>query len=177
MVLVNSYCTTVLLQVRFYGRVKGEHDDRILLDLAGYKSARVIAKMLHRSEAAIGYRLTTLGKSSRVHVEGFTRSALASELHLSMGAIQLLIVEGLLEVRDPRIIRESLDRLRESGRLEVIRQTEGHQAADLTSLDGSISRDRHFRLFRMIFAGKAKSHSRTFLIVSINADSPARLSP
>jgi hypothetical protein len=109
-----------------------EHDDRTLLDLAGYKSARAIAKMLHRSEAAVRYRLTTLGKSSRVHLEGFARSALASELHLSMRAIQRLIVEGLLEVRDPRITRESLDRLHESGRLEQIRQTEGQPVVHLT---------------------------------------------
>jgi hypothetical protein len=99
-----------------------ENDDRILLDLAGYKRVPVIAKMLHRSEAAIRYRLTTLGKSSRTHVEGFARSALARDLHLSTNAIQRLIVEGLLEVRDPRITRHSLDSLRQSGRLEAIRQ-------------------------------------------------------
>ena len=97
-----------------------QDDDRTLLDLAGYKSVRVIAKMLHRSEAAIRYRLTTLGKSSRVHMEGFARSALASELHISTRAIQRFIVEGLLEARDPRITRESLDRLRQSGRLQAI---------------------------------------------------------
>jgi len=97
-----------------------QDDDRTLLDLAGYKSVRVIAKMLHRSEAAIRYRLTTLGKSSRVHMEGFARSALASELHISTRSIQRFIVEGLLEVRDPRITRESLDRLRQSGRLQAI---------------------------------------------------------
>ena len=101
-----------------------QDDDRILLGLAGYKSARMIAKMLHRSEAAIRYHLTVLGESSRVHIEGFTRSALASDLHLSTNAIRRLIVEGLLEVRDPRITRESLDRLRQSGRLEEIRQNE-----------------------------------------------------
>jgi hypothetical protein len=101
-----------------------EEDHRTLLDLAGYKSVRVIAKMLHRSEAAIRYHLTTLGKSSRVHVEGFPRSALASELHISTRTIQRLIVEGLLEVRDPRITRESLDCLRQSGRLQAIRSNE-----------------------------------------------------
>jgi hypothetical protein len=99
-----------------------KEDDRLLLDLAGYKTARVIAKMLHRSEVAIRYRLALLGKSSRVHLEGFARSALARELHLSTNAIQRLTVEGLLEVRDPRITRESLDRLCRSGRLEEIRQ-------------------------------------------------------
>ncbi len=98
-----------------------EEDQRTLLDLAGYKSVRVIAKMLHRSEAAIRYHLTTLGKSSRVHMEGFARSALAGELHISTGAIQRFIVEGLLEVRDPRITRESLDCLRQSGPLQAIR--------------------------------------------------------
>jgi hypothetical protein len=95
-------------------------DDRILLDLAGYKTARAIAKMLYRSEAAVRVRLTLLGKSSRVHLEGFARSALAKELHLSTKTIQRLIVDGLLEVRDPRVTRESLDRLHRPGRLEAI---------------------------------------------------------
>ena len=98
-----------------------QEDHRILLDLAGYKSVRVISKMLHRSEAAIRYHLTALGKSSRVHVEGFARSALATELHLSMRAIQRCIANGLLEVRDPRITRASLDRLRQSEQLATIR--------------------------------------------------------
>ncbi|MGB6875417.1 MAG: hypothetical protein WBD87_05230 [Candidatus Acidiferrales bacterium] len=106
-----------------------ENDDRILLDLAGYKRAAVIAKLLHRSEAAVRYRLTALGKSSRTQVEGFARSALARDLHLSTNAIQRLIVEGVLEVRDPRITRESLDSLRQSGRLETIRQQETHAPA------------------------------------------------
>jgi hypothetical protein len=117
-------------------RAWSQDDDRTLLDLSGYKRVRVIAKMLHRSEAAIRYRLTMLGKSSRVHVEGFARSALASELHLSMNAIQRFIVEGLLEVRDPRITRESLDCLRQSGRLEAIRQSGGCPPADLTEASG-----------------------------------------
>ncbi len=101
-----------------------DEDHRVLLDLAGYKNVRVIAKMLHRSEAALRYHLTTLGKSSRVHVEGFARSALASELHVSTRAIRRFIVEGLLEVRDPRITRESLDCLRESGRLQMIQSNQ-----------------------------------------------------
>ena len=109
-------------------------DHRILLDLAGYKSVRVISKMLHRSEAAVRYHLTTLGKSSRVHVEGFARSALASELHISTRAIQRFIVEGLLEVRDPRITRESLDRLRQSGRLQAIQGNDACATPD-TSQD------------------------------------------
>jgi hypothetical protein len=104
------------------GLAWSEEDYRTLLDLAGYKSARVISKLLHRSEAAVRTRLTLLGKSSRIHFEGFSRFALSRELHLSLNTIQRLIVEGLLEVRDPRITRESLDRLRRSGCPEAVQQ-------------------------------------------------------
>jgi hypothetical protein len=92
-------------------------DDRVLLSLAGYKTAKFIAKVLHRSETAIRYRLALLGKSSRAHLEGYSRAALARELHLGGRTIQRLIVEGLLEVRDPRITRESLEALCRTGRL------------------------------------------------------------
>jgi hypothetical protein len=106
-----------------------EDDDRILLNLAGYKTSRVIAKILHRSEAAVRYRLMVQGKSSRVHLEGFARHALALDLHLASSTIQRLIAEGLLEVRDPRITRDSLDNLCKSGRLDAMRQN-GAQASD-----------------------------------------------
>ena len=106
-----------------------EDDDRILLNLAGYKTSRVIAKILHRSEAAVRYRLMLQGKSSRVHLEGFARHALALDLHLASSTIQRLIAEGLLEVRDPRITRESLDNLCKSGSLDAMRQI-GAQASD-----------------------------------------------
>jgi hypothetical protein len=106
-----------------------EDDDRILLNLAGYKTSRIIAKILHRSEAAVRYRLMLQGKSSRVHLEGFARHALALDLHLASSTIQRLIAEGLLEVRDPRITRESLDNLCKSGRLDAMRQN-GAQASD-----------------------------------------------
>jgi hypothetical protein len=86
-----------------------EGDDRILLAMAGYKTAEFIAKALHRSENAVRYRLAVLGKSSRVHLEGYARRTLAQELHLGSRTIQRLIVQGLLEVRDPRITRKSLE--------------------------------------------------------------------
>ncbi|MGH9732978.1 MAG: hypothetical protein ACRD8A_00125 [Candidatus Acidiferrales bacterium] len=92
------------------------HDNDLLLNLAGYKTPRFIAKLLHRSEAAVRYHLMILGKSSRVHSEGFSRKGLATDLHLGKKTIQRLIVEGLLEVRDPRITRESLEALGGSGR-------------------------------------------------------------
>jgi len=106
-----------------------ENDDRILLNLAGYKTSRVIAKILHRSEAAVRYRLMLQGKSSRVHLEGFARHALALDLHLASSTIQRLIAEGLLEVRDPRITRDSLENLCKSGRLDAMRQN-GAQPSD-----------------------------------------------
>lgn len=96
-----------------------KHDHDLLMNLAGYKTPRFIAKLLHRSEAAVRYHLMILGKSSRVHLEGFSRKELAADLHLGKKTIQRLIVEGLLEVRDPRITRESLEDLRASGRLNL----------------------------------------------------------
>ncbi len=110
------------------GLAWSEGDCRILLDLAGYKSVRAISKLLHRSEAAVRARLILLGKSTRVHLEGFSRFALSRELHLSVNTIQRFIVEGLLEVRDPRITRESLDRLRRSGDLQAMPQNRVQEA-------------------------------------------------
>ncbi|HET7207039.1 MAG TPA: hypothetical protein VFI95_10730 [Terriglobales bacterium] len=94
-----------------------EDDDRILLAMAGYKTAEFIAKALHRSENAVRYHLAVLGKSSRVHLEGHARRTLAQELHLGSRTIQRLIVQGLLEVRDPRITRKSLEDACKTGRL------------------------------------------------------------
>ena len=94
-----------------------EDDDRILLAMAGYKTAEFIAKALHRSENAVRYRLAVLGKSSRVHLEGYARRTLAQELHLGSRTIQRLIVQGLLEVRDPRITRKSLEDACKTGHL------------------------------------------------------------
>lgn len=94
-----------------------EEDDRVLLNLAGYRKLRMIAKLLHRSERGVRYRLAFLGKSSRVHVDGYARRSLAEQLHFGRRTIQRLIVAGMLEVRDPRITPESLQLLRRSGRL------------------------------------------------------------
>jgi hypothetical protein len=97
-----------------------EDDDRKLLSLAGEKKHGVIAKLLHRSERAVCCRLTWLGKKTRVHYEGYARRALAEELHMGRRTIQRLIAEGFLEVRDPRITRQSIARLTKSGVLLYI---------------------------------------------------------
>jgi hypothetical protein len=49
-----------------------------------------------------------LGKSTRVHKEGYAQRALSEELHFGSRTIRKLIAGGLLEVRDPRITRKSL---------------------------------------------------------------------
>jgi len=94
-----------------------EDDDRILLAMAGYKTAEFIAKALHRSENAVRCRLAVIGKSSRVHLEGYARRTLAQELHLGSRTIQRLIVQSLLEVRDPRITRKSMEEACRRGQL------------------------------------------------------------
>ena len=94
-----------------------EDDDRILLAMAGYKTSEFIGKALHRSENAVRFRLAVMGKSSRVHLEGYARRTLAKELHFGSRTIQRLIVQGLLEVRDPRITRKSLENACKTGRL------------------------------------------------------------
>jgi len=109
-----------------------EHDNEILLNLAGYKAPRAIARILRRSEAAVRYHLILLGKSSRVHLEGFSRQGLATDLHLGKKTVQRLIVDGLLEVRDPRITRESLDRVQKLGRFDASKLDNATASARIT---------------------------------------------
>lgn len=109
-----------------------EHDNQILLNLAGYKTPRAIARILRRSEAAVRYHLMLLGKSSRVHLEGFSRQGLAADLHLGKKTVQRLIVYGLLEVRDPRITRESLDRVQKFGRFDAPKLDNASASACIT---------------------------------------------
>lgn len=116
-----------------YRQSWSEEDDRTLLNLAGYKRMRVIAKLLQRSERGVRYRLAVLGKSSRVRLEGYARRALAEELHLGRKTIQRLIAMGLLEVRDPRITPESLEALRNSAHLGSLQlQSERAQGGSQT---------------------------------------------
>ena len=97
-----------------------EGDNQVLLNLAGYKTSRAIARILHRSEAAIRCHLMVLGKSSRAYRDGFSRHELAAQLHIGRNTIQRLIVDGLLQVRDPRITRDSLEALKHSGHLSAL---------------------------------------------------------
>jgi len=89
-----------------------EHDESLLLGLAGYKPVEKIAKLLHRSVDAVRSRLLELGKSTRFQREGYSHRAISKDLHLAAETIRRLIAQGWLEVRDPRITRESLRNLR-----------------------------------------------------------------
>jgi hypothetical protein len=133
-----------------------EHDDRILLNYTGYKDVRVIGKMLHRSPHAVRSRLKALGKSSRVHQEGYSRRALAEDLHLGTRTIQRFIVEGLLEVRDPRVTRKSLDELCRSGRLQGIRGN-GASAVVVPSQGSEDSGENAQKVSRLSTSGKPAS--------------------
>jgi hypothetical protein len=111
-----------------------EDDDRVLLTMAGYKTAKFISKVLHRSESAVRYRLAVLGKSSRVHLEGYARRTLAQELHLGSRTIQRLIVQGLFDVRDPRITRKSLEEACKTGHLGASLQDQPPDAKEPAAL-------------------------------------------
>lgn len=117
-----------------------EDDDRKLLSLAGEKKPSVIAKILHRSEHAVCCHLAWLGERTRVHHDGYSRRALAEDLHMGRQTIQRFIAEGFLEVRDPRITRQSIARLTQSGVLpnmqpDSINQISGMgQSPDRTTL-------------------------------------------
>lgn len=89
-------------------------EDQTLLGLAGEMRLNTIAQRLGRSERAVACRLAWWGKRSRVHNEGYARTSLARDLHLGWTTIQRLIVDGFLEVRDPRVTKESLTRLKRS---------------------------------------------------------------
>lgn len=92
-------------------------EDLKLIGLAGEIKLSTIARRLGRSERAVACRLAWWGKRRRVHNEGYARKSLARELHMGWTTIQRLIIDGFLEVRDPRITKESITRLRRSGSL------------------------------------------------------------
>jgi hypothetical protein len=151
-----------------------EDDDRKLLSLAGEKKPGVIAKMLHRSEHAVCCRLAWLGKRARVHHDGYSRRALAEDLHMGRQTIQRLIAEGFLEVRDPRITRQSIARLTKSGALpnmqpDSIKQISGmaqfpaptmlgeHVQSASPTLDTEHTAPRNGSRAKRVWAGVAKT--------------------
>ncbi len=133
-----------------------EDDDRILLAMAGYKTAEFIAKALHRSENAVRYRLAVLGKSSRVHLEGYARRTLAKELHLGSRTIQRLIVQGLLEVRDPRITRKSLEDACKTERLTASLHHQLPDSKEPEAISGGLSKPPRSCRARRIWADVAR---------------------
>ena len=82
-------------------------DDDKLLDLAGYEPVDRIAERLGRSERAVRFRLGALGMSARVK-DGWSQRALRKLLRMSRARLRQLVANGMLRVRDPRIIPSSL---------------------------------------------------------------------
>lgn len=84
-----------------------EHEERKLWELAGYETAAKIAERLGRSEAAVRFRLKSLGLSVKVK-DGWSLRALQEMLHVGPSKLRRFIADGSLRVRDPRISSESL---------------------------------------------------------------------
>jgi len=90
-------------------------EDMKLIGLAGEMKLSTIAQRLGRSERAVACRLAWCGERGRVHNEGYARKSLVRDLHMGWTTVQRLIIDGFLEVRDPRITKESIARLRQLG--------------------------------------------------------------
>jgi hypothetical protein len=105
-----------------------EHEERKLWELAGYETAARIAERLGRSEAAVRFRLKSLGLSVKVK-DGWSFRALQEMLHVGPSKLRRFITDGSLRVRDPRITSESLSTLwvsRTASR-ETPPESESHQ--------------------------------------------------
>lgn len=102
------------MQPRHRHRWAPEEDVK-LLGLAGEMDLKMISEKLGRSERAVACRVAWWGKRSRVHNDGYARKSLARELHMGWMTIQRLIIDGFLEVRDPRITKDSIAKLHKSG--------------------------------------------------------------
>jgi hypothetical protein len=82
-------------------------DDDRLLNLAGYEPVPKIAQRLGRSVSAVRFRLGALGMSARV-TDGWSPRALRKMLRMRTSRLRFLISNGLLRVRDARILAQSL---------------------------------------------------------------------
>ena len=131
-------------------------EDQKLLGLAGEMKLNTIAQRLGRSERAVACRLAWWGKRSRVHNEGYARTSLARELHMGWTTIQRLIVDGFLEVRDPRVTKESLTRLRRSDAASDEMAYKSTVSTDIRPRNSSVSVQTSSRATRIWAAVAAK---------------------
>jgi hypothetical protein len=82
-------------------------DDAYLLDYAQEQSVKTIARMLHRSEKAVRWRLAKLGASCKVE-DNYSQKELARDLRVSPRTVRRWEAAGFLERREGRITHESL---------------------------------------------------------------------
>ncbi len=83
-------------------------DDALLLDFAQEQSARVIARLLHRSERSVRWRFAKLGESCKVQ-DNYSQEDLARDLRVSPKTVRRWEEAGFLERREGRITHESLE--------------------------------------------------------------------
>jgi len=83
-------------------------DDALLHDFAQEQSARMIARLLHRSERSVRWRFAILGESCKVQ-DNYSQEELARDLCVSPKTVRHWEESGFLERRDGRITHESLE--------------------------------------------------------------------
>jgi len=83
-------------------------DDAYLLDFAQEQSVKTIARMLHRSEKAVRWRLAILGASCKVE-DNYSQKELARDLRVSPRTVRRWETAGFLGRREGRITHESLE--------------------------------------------------------------------
>jgi len=83
-------------------------DDALLRDFAQEQSARMIARLLHRSERSVRWRFAILGESCKVQ-DNYSQEELARDLCVSPKTVRHWEESGFLERRDGRITHESLE--------------------------------------------------------------------
>lgn len=83
-------------------------DDALLHDFAQEQSARMIARLLHRSERSVRWRFAKLGESCKVQ-DNYSQEDLARDLRVSPKTVRRWEEAGFLERRDGRITHESLE--------------------------------------------------------------------
>ncbi len=83
-------------------RAWSEHEDQLLLRLAGYESPQQIAHRLKRTESAVRCRLKARGLSGKIK-DGISLRAFQEMFHIGHRKAYAMIARGMLRVRDARI--------------------------------------------------------------------------
>ena len=94
-------------------------EDATLLNFAGEKTPRDLAKLLGRTRRAVYCRLWRLRLSSQLK-EGYTLSLLAEDLRVDRARVRQWLLDGKLESQSLQVTRSSVKKLCERGEVEII---------------------------------------------------------